>query len=125
MAARRELTALGQRIAVQQCDRAVFGGGFDREQVHADIVADGGCHNSMRVPSGSMIQPKRPFSSPCTFGSTSTPSARNFVNSESRSSTRKFSMKSFVLGAKYAVSAANGAHRVQPGRFSSSPNIAP
>src|SRR6185312_11097132 len=65
---------------------------------HADYP--GGCHSSIRVPSGSVIQPKRPNSLWSTRSSTSTPSARSCASSASRSSTRKLIMYGCGPGPK-------------------------
>src|SRR2546427_377671 len=48
----------------------------------------GGCHSSIRFPSGSVIQPNRPYSVSSTFGSMSIPSSRNTARTPSRSFTR-------------------------------------
>ena len=48
----------------------------------------GGCQSSMRLPSGSVIQPKRPSAVSATRSSTVTPSRRRAASTASRSATR-------------------------------------
>lgn len=50
--------------------------------------SNGGSHNSIRFPSGSIIQAKRPYSSFCCRRSISTPASSSWRSSPSRSSTR-------------------------------------
>src|SRR5882724_7746965 len=74
----------------------------------------GGSQSSMRLPSGSMAQPNLPNSDSSVFASTSTPSARSWVNNQSRSSTRKLIMKGFLPGSKCFVSSVNTDQAVEP-----------
>lgn len=60
----------------------------------------GGSHSSMRLPSGSMIQPNLPYSEISVFGSTHTPSFFNSASTRFRWVTRKLNMKGFRLGRK-------------------------
>jgi hypothetical protein len=78
-----------------------------------------GSHSSMRLPSGSMRWANRPFASSTTLSSTVAPAARACASIASRSSTTKFSMNGFSLGAKYVVSALNGDHTVPAPAFAS------
>src|SRR5262249_61217885 len=57
---------------------------FGRLVGHGD-----GCQSSKRLPSGSVAQPKRPYSCSAISGSTSTPAARSCASMGSRSRTRK------------------------------------
>ena len=87
------------RSALREIPAAAEGQAHLRPANHS-LVYFGGSQSSMRLPSGSMIQPNLPYADSSIFGSTRTPSFFNAASVRRRLATRKLNMKGFRLGLK-------------------------